>query len=1739
PYVNLWQTRRLNQAVSDLVMVAILGRDFKRNIASKAPRQATVLQKAVDAAVARAADDFARAGRISPQTAQDLKSAILKRIESGEIRTQQGDQVTAFKPEQRVAFDAFMGKVAEAKDIEALRRSLLLLEAGGGKTLLIHEASLPLARVLARQAGALRLILTTSGDILKAQMEADLRSFNGGALPKDVEIMTHQQLVERWARENTRGLKPGEISLKDSFIIADEVDAPFLRPAIAMGESRGRVAVSSPLYPVFRDLHAKVKSFDAAGRSTQVFDRQTSKAFAKRFADLKTRGNLSAEDQATAAQYAQIARVLREINDYHETLLAWTKVNEQYRVDNISKRITLKDETHQWSPDLDAQARRFLELQHGLAMTKPYRHEFVATFKAVLENAKGFIGLSGTKPAALQGFFKRLQVSESGRPTQTPPGEVILTKNFAETMTRVVEQIKVHLEVAKSDASLKPLDIDAFAGTRQIRAFREFLKREIPELKGSQIAQISSGMSELSAVGNSQAARSFNLKAVDAGTAKVVILEGPYAGRGYDLPGQKNYNQVTVSIVNPHELAKVSYDQLLGRVGGNRFAGAVKEFKLISDQESVNANPLLRAQALSKGLSEVTVEVLRDNMTRTQEAVERKALASSGVELAMDAAPRAPPTSKIRSLVSDVIPSVISSVEARDLAGPAGTRGVRGNDAGAVLQDLGLTQEQFDRLIRVQAAFEAELFKTYPRFKNYIFSLRSQQRFSATVLRLTREFRKKNADQPLALALGFAIDHYYSDHISGAGYIAQRHFREFIPESVSADASSRKAALATLLPLPAAARAPPLKATLRQQLERSLIGGEPALFEESAHDDQALQSEMEKLCRALGYELSVLWSHPFTQEDQLIGHRVSAPGKDQLLFGEGEILREIKKAQRDAEVAARQGRAPKRHVILIKNIEAMEPGVRTQLQELLRVGQMSHPELGSVKVPTNLQFFMTMRAGANLEDDSFYDRLVVKTARLGLARIAPSAKTPALTFPQGLDGKNYLKYVSVERAGGRDILVLPGAQIELAAGFLGIDKNNLQDVIYLKTGLVLDFETVRQLSAMAQAVADGEPILRVEGPTGLGKTFSAEAFAKLRGSSFYANPVNQDSEIADLIGGFAQDDKGFSRFNGETTFKQRLENGGVVALSELNTLLDANEKASIGWWLAQIKQAPKDAKGDRVIRLTEIPVPEGQEPPVIRIQPRALIVIDTNPKGEYAARGSLPDVLLEQTPVLQAKPLVSGEAGSKKAEIEKLAVYADMFLKHEWRAKSGARAAGIKDARRRDEAAQRLAGVFWTAAARQVSLNSAAARILSVRELKRMSEDYLASLSRGENPEQAITQAATAHLIDYLPAGKGREALIAALNLAVSRAAVAEFINEQMLKQGRPVHVRAPAGADVRAMLNPIEQAGAELTYVNVTNETSRFEMEGGLVATPSGDGFATGLGIFGRLIERARQHPDKPIVYVLDNAHNLRAEEVVALNEFLQQGRLHIKGQDTAMALPANAHILFVSRNDSPLEWSPAERSRFVEFAAAAAAPGGGVAAGLEDMLGRWAKTWPRVFVDLTGKWVAAAYSRWRAEALADTRLARLASESLERRFLQAIAEVMSGNSRRVWDEAVLKDVVEGLGDAVENVLFSALSLTARRQARKRYMKLLQMYEYLSQDASAVQGQNQAAAQAQSQDAALKQALLSYHLAEGVAAQKAALGAVKELVKQDASQAVWSELPSRDIEDLDVVKGGVLQAKF
>ncbi|MFA6093066.1 MAG: AAA family ATPase [Elusimicrobiota bacterium] len=985
-----------------------------------------------------------------------------------------------------------------------------------------------------------------------------------------------------------------------------------------------------------------------------------------------------------------------------------------------------------------------------------------------------------------------------------------------------------------------------------------------------------------------------------------------------------------------------------------------------------------------------------------------------------------------------------------------------------ILAVAGLSYEDFRSLTAAQASFEQVLLSLEPGLKPYVSSLRTQRRFSRAMLSFARRFKESGEIAPFAKALLLALEHVYGDmrvlkdDDKAWSSLIALHFGAFLPEGLPLEdfgalAAQAQAALerSDKSIRSGSGKEPQKEEGLAGRIRRAFLTEDTVLFLLPKGGRRAFLDALRKKTAEDQAELRVLWSHPH-EELQLIGHPVPREDREGVEFAYGELSRSIRRAAAELELAKAQGREPHAVVLLIENFEAMDHGVRMSLHEAVNTRVLTDPELGRLELPKNLRIFFSSAEGASVEDRSFYDRVLVKRMP---SFAEPEA--PVFKLPEGVTEENYLEHVSLRREGGAVLLALPGASIPLGPEYDGLfkeffsreamgkergpankereraAKDALLEALYEKAGIVLDFDAARMLAAMQWARENGHPILRVQGPTGVGKTHAGSVLSRLLGIPFLSHPFDADSRFGDLLGRYRQDQDGFLRFHGDTVFKRTLEAGGLAALSEMNTLLGEDGKASFGWWLVQLAQAEKDRGGGRTVPLLEFPVAAAKESPSLHIPRGSLILVDTNPEGEYDARGKLPEALDELTPGLEVSALVADISRlqalsplevDRVADLEKarLSLHARLRLKKDWPAGT----IGL------EEFAGRVADVFRVVEGARVNgeFGLSEKRVFSLRELGRICDDAAALMRKGMDADSALSRAAYDHLAACWRSPSDQRFAASILRsrcrLHPKPAKLMDMLKDQLLDKGRPVHLRVNADTDLRGELEALQRQDPdmEIVFIPVTDQTDRFQLEGGLVPVEGTRKLQFRHGIFGRMAQKAAQAPGKKVLYVFENAHNLRPEVIVAANEFLQNGELH-PADGVTVQKPANARMLFISRADSPINWSAAERSRLVEFSyrqGAAWLRARALEAFSAALPGR-----PQAAVFLA-RWSVLAYRAWE-RGLAGTDASReLASHARFLRWVQRTAQAVAGEKESsdmagekgagamaAAVEAVLKDVL------------------------------------------------------------------------------------------------------------------------
>ncbi|MBF0215721.1 MAG: AAA family ATPase [Candidatus Omnitrophica bacterium] len=255
----------------------------------------------------------------------------------------------------------------------------------------------------------------------------------------------------------------------------------------------------------------------------------------------------------------------------------------------------------------------------------------------------------------------------------------------------------------------------------------------------------------------------------------------------------------------------------------------------------------------------------------------------------------------------------------------------------------------------------------------------------------------------------------------------------------------------------------------------------------------------------------------------------------------------------------------------------------------------------------------------------------------------------------------------------------------------------------------------RMLSAVARSMEYGNGVIRIEGATGAGKTYTAELLSRIMDfgdevrSRFYSEPVNKETKLARFLGYFRADKFGYYSIDQTTPFLDILKYGGVAAVSEMNTSVK-DEYAKLAWWFIQF------ARGDREIFLNEYPRKgeNGAISPSIKRHPKALIIIDVNPE-DYEGRGKFPRELIENTP--------SVYVDEKMNDLEHIKKVTRAFLKH------------IDDGEKKDALVDFIAGAHVKIFDKVKEANENGDRYppLSYRELARVTKSIPAGLAMNES----------------------------------------------------------------------------------------------------------------------------------------------------------------------------------------------------------------------------------------------------------------------------------------------------------------------------------------------------------------------------------------------------------------------
>ncbi|MBW2044858.1 MAG: hypothetical protein JRI96_08230, partial [Deltaproteobacteria bacterium] len=599
-----------------------------------------------------------------------------------------------------------------------------------------------------------------------------------------------------------------------------------------------------------------------------------------------------------------------------------------------------------------------------------------------------------------------------------------------------------------------------------------------------------------------------------------------------------------------------------------------------------------------------------------------------------------------------------------------------------------------------------------------------------------------------------------------------------------------------------------------------------------------------------------------------------------------------------------------------------------------------------------------------------------------LIECATRIRPQPISFTFGKDG--YLIDSALHR------LTINGVGIGIDPGIK--DEESLRRM----TGLVLTTETVKMLSSFIREEIFGRGIVCLEGPTGIGKTYTTEGHCVMTPHEaandytprkFYCEPIHGSVKIDRWLGYHKVDAWGNYPFYDKTEFVTTCESGGVIAASELNTRVNRDGKASLGYYLI-----PK-ARGDKRIPLTEYPRRvKGKKSivPYLELHKKLLVVIDINPQESYAARGELPDFLQAFIPSVYASGVLSGDdalklikaflsdykgghkAGIIKA-IAKVHLTVQERIKNKHVGKDDSYVLTIRELYRTCEDVVRGLGgerpvistlyralvenygLFWRLKVDRTQIQSLIRNtIRKTFNIKSIPEEVSGRLKPVGLTESELK--AFGYLEDTLLDAKRPVMLLSSMDsrpekvaaaLIKERGALSEtmtisYFSELLHIIGglQPINLdmkygRAKGIVERFLKINPGRLDELWHSRLGMDKEISEAEPQEiitlavALNSLEEGEDWNAKLEWREGFITRAvRKYggSKKHVVLILRNYHRLRPKTAVALNELLQGRVLHLD-DGTTLSLPDNISILALAGSDNKLPLSLAEQSRWVRI--------------------------------------------------------------------------------------------------------------------------------------------------------------------------------------------------------------------
>ncbi|MBI2361871.1 MAG: hypothetical protein HYV15_00590 [Elusimicrobia bacterium] len=290
------------------------------------------------------------------------------------------------------------------------------------------------------------------------------------------------------------------------------------------------------------------------------------------------------------------------------------------RMDNITGRVNVIH-NGQWFDSMDTPTRRFWEIEYKSDLTLPYDHKTQVTMNDFVRDNFNvrFVGFSGTAGKQFREYLAKYRTVIGGVGSQGakdvglqlhegPAGKF---KAIGDAVRDAMTHDAAQLAAGKQADALVVLSLP---DTRTVKAVRNYLLKT-GAIKPDQIAMVFSD-SELLRLNRPEAnvSRQMNLKGLEGGEVKLLILDTRVGGRGLDLnfkgkdnPGPKDfggYFKFKMLVLDPQLASEAHFLQAQGRIDLGRIHSSVdpkrvwhpeaatREFAMVMDLESTQRHPV-------------------------------------------------------------------------------------------------------------------------------------------------------------------------------------------------------------------------------------------------------------------------------------------------------------------------------------------------------------------------------------------------------------------------------------------------------------------------------------------------------------------------------------------------------------------------------------------------------------------------------------------------------------------------------------------------------------------------------------------------------------------------------------------------------------------------------------------------------------------------------------------------------------------------------------------------------------------------------------------------------------------------------------------------------------------------------------------------------------------------------------------------------------------------------------------